>query len=140
VSDLAAQCIKEIHRLHQAIEGWTTGALPNTEEAFAAFAGAFAPNFVIINPNGKAEAASHVVPRFRDRHGERSRDFSIRITNEEVHDVTGDRALVTYREHWLHRAEEQSVILSSALMQADADRPGGFAWLHLHETWMRPST
>lgn len=140
MSDIATDCINEIHRLHRAIAGWTTGALPNTEEAFSAFAGSFAPAFVIINPNGKAESATHVVPRFRERHGERSRDFSIQITNEDVRDISNNRALVVYQEHWLHREVEQSVILSTALMQVDSNGPGGFIWLHLHETWMRPPT
>ncbi len=140
MSDVTAACVNEIHRLHEAIAGWTTGTLPNTEEAFSMFADSFAPTFVIINPNGKAETAADVVPRFRDRHGERSRDFSIQITNEDVRDISNNRALVVYQEHWLHRKVEQSVILSTALMQVDSSRPGGFVWLHLHETWMRPPT
>jgi hypothetical protein len=138
LSDIVAACIEEVHRLHRAIANWTTGAIPNTEESFGAFAESFGPGFIIINPNGKSEAATTVVPRFRERYGERGgRDFSIRISDEDVRDVSGDRALVVYQEHWLHGAEEQSVILSSALLQVDPTRPGGVAWLHLHETWLR---
>lgn len=141
MSDIGATCIEEIHRLHRAIADWTTGAIPNTEASFAAFAGSFAPEFIIINPNGEAEASATVVPRFRERHGERGTlDFSIQITNEDVRDVSGDRALVVYQEHWLHGGQEQSVILSTALLQIDRDRPSGVVWLHLHETWLRAPT
>ncbi|MCX8230298.1 MAG: hypothetical protein OTJ45_00575 [Alphaproteobacteria bacterium] len=138
MSDVGTACVEEIHRLHRAISDWTTGAIPNTEESFAAFAESFGPEFIIINPNGESEAAATVVPRFRERYCERGGlGFSIRITDEDVRDISGDRALVVYQEHWLHGPEEQSVILSSALMQADLRRPGGIAWLHLHETWLR---
>jgi hypothetical protein len=138
LTDVGGACVEEIHRLHRAIADWTTGAIPNTEEAFGAFANSFGSGFIIINPNGESEAAATVVPRFRERHAERGgRDFSIQISDEDVRDVSGDRALVIYQERWLHGPEEQSVILSSALLQIDASRPGGVAWLHLHETWLR---
>ena len=128
---------EEIHRLHRAISDWTTGAVPNTEETFAAFAESFATGFIIINPNGVSEAAATVIARFRERYCERSgRNFSIRITDEDVRYISDKCALVVYKEHWLQGPDEQSVILSSALMEADLSRPGGIAWLHLHETWL----
>lgn len=137
--DVAAVCLREVHRLHRAIVDWTTGAVPDDDRSFAPFAEAFAPTFLIINPEGAAESVSSVVSRFRKRHGERAAlDFGIRITDEDVRLVTGKQALIVYQEHWLHGTVEQSVILASALLEVDAARPGGVAWLHLHETWLRP--
>ncbi len=137
-SYLAAACVGEVHRLHRAIADWTTGVAPNTDDGFAAFSGAFAATFEIVNPNGAREAVADVVPRFRQRHGERGgREFSIRITNEDVRPLSDDTALIVYQEHWFHGSIEQSVILASAVLKCDPARPGGIAWLHLHETWLR---
>ncbi len=138
-ADVGEACRQELHRLHRAIVDWTTGAVPNTEENFAAFADSFAPDFVIINPEGVAETVGAVVPRFRARHGERAAlDFRIRITDEDVRFVRDQLCLIVYQEHWLHGDAAQSVILSSALLQMEASRPGGVAWRHLHETWLKP--
>ncbi len=138
-SELAAVCVQEVQRLHRVIVDWTTGAVPDTDENFTPFAEAFAPTFAIVNPSGEIEGVDGVLARFRERHGERAgRQFAIRITDEAVRDLAGDTALVVYQEHWFHGAQEQSVILASALLRADPNRPGGIAWLHLHETWLRP--
>ncbi|MEQ8248725.1 MAG: hypothetical protein RID42_13700 [Alphaproteobacteria bacterium] len=135
---LVDTCVGEVHRLHRVIADWTTGTIPDTDDGFAGFADAFAPTFEIVNPNGAREAATDVVPRFRLRHGERGgRDFSIRITHEDVRPLSDDTALTVYQEHWFHGASEQSVILASAVLRLDKVRPGGVAWLHLHETWLR---
>ena len=137
--DVGETCRAEIHRLHRVIVDWTTGVVPATDEAFAPFAESFAPAFIIVNPEGKAEAADEVVPRFRQRHGERAPlNFQIRITDEDVRMVEGTLCLIVYQERWYHGNDEKSVILSSALLQVDASRPGGVAWRHLHETWLRP--
>lgn len=137
--DVAAACLREVHRLHRVIVDWTTGAVPDDDRSFAPFADAFAPSFLIVNPEGVVETGASVVSRFRKRHGERAAlDFAIRITDEDVRRVTGQQALIIYQEHWLHGTTEQSVILASALLEVDAARPGGVAWLHLHETWLKP--
>ena len=54
--------VGEVVRLHEVIEGWTTGRLPETDAAFAGFADALGPDFIIINPEGSIETREHVVP------------------------------------------------------------------------------
>ncbi len=94
---------------------------------------------MIVNPEGAAEDREAVVSRFRGLHGTRAaRDFRIEIHEPAVHWETTDLTIVTYHEHWFEGAVERSVIISTALFQRAPEAPGGLAWRHLHETWLRP--
>lgn len=131
--------VAEVIRLHEVIAGWTTGAAANTDDSFGQFAGALAPGFMIINPGGVTEDRETVVSRFRGLHGTRAGiDFRIEIHQPAVHQETADLALVTYHEHWFESAQEQSVIIATALLEPEPDAPGRLLWRHLHETWLRP--
>ncbi len=141
-SERAEACAAEVRRLHTVIADWTTGALDNTDENFAAFANALAPDFVIINPSGVEENREQVIPRFLGLYAARAgRGFRIEIREPILRHDLGERALVTYREHWFEGERETSVIFSTALLQLPNGGTGGTAWLHLHETWLRsPAT
>ena len=131
--------VREISRLHQVIEGWTTGELPETEEAFDGFAAALEPSFVIINPGGSMERRDYVVDRFRQRYGARGGvGFGIAIAEANVRQTVGDHALVTYHEIWTKEASPAGTILASAWLRGNERTPGGIGWLHLHETWLTP--
>ena len=130
--------VGEVVRLHEVIEAWTTGRLPETYAAFAGFADALGPDFLIINPQGSAEPRGHVVPRFRERHGARGPSFRITIDNAALRLTQGDHALVTYQEIWSLGEEPAGTILSSAWLRREDTAPGGVLWLHLHETWLTP--
>ena len=130
--------VTEVERMHQAIEGWTTGSAPETEQSFQQFASALAPGFMIINPDGLAEDRETIVSRFHGLYGARAdRAFRIEIREPSLHQDSADTALITYHEHWFEGAAECSVIIATALLALERERPGGFAWRHLHETWLR---
>ncbi len=130
--------VPEVVRLHETIEGWTTGRLPETDAAFAGFADALGPDFFIVNPEGATETREHVVTRFRQRHGKRGADFRIMVDDAKLRFVHGDLALVTYQEFWRRDGGPAGTILSSAWLQRDEAAPGAVLWLHLHETWLVP--
>ncbi len=124
--------------MHQAIEGWTTGSAPQTDHSFQLFAGALAPGFMIINPDGLAEDRESIVSRFHGLYGARAGlDFRIEIHKPAIRLDSADATLITYHEHWFEGATERSVILATALLAPGRETPGGFAWHHLHETWLR---
>ena len=138
-TERAEACAYEVRRLHTVIADWTTGAVGSTDENFASFANALAPNFVIINPGGVEENREQVIPRFRSLYAARAGcGFRIEIREPILRHDLGESALITYREHWFEGERETSVIFSTALLQLPTGGPGGTAWLHLHETWLRP--
>ena len=139
MTDNGSIFLSEVSRLHTVIEGWTTGRLPETDEAFAGFADALDPQFVLINPEGSIERRDHVVTRFRQRHGARgAHAFRITIAEARLRFVLADHALVNYEEHW-HRGDDPAgTILASAWLRHTKRAPGGVGWLHLHETWLTP--
>ena len=137
-SEWEEACASEVRRLHTVIADWTTGAVAERDENYAPFADALAPGFVIINPGGVEEVRETIVPRFRGLYAYRAgRDFRIEIHEPILRRDLGERGLITYREHWFEGEREASVIFSTALLEATDSAPGGMAWLHLHETWLR---
>ncbi len=134
---LFADCSAEIIRLHKILELWTRGTLNQTDQEFAQFADVLAPGLNLINPDGKLEARDKIVERFRASHGARAGlGFSIDISNIVLHYDLGDRALLSYQEHWLIQDKRDSTILSTALLGRQQGLPNNVAWLHLHETWI----
>lgn len=129
--------VTEVERMHQAIEGWTTGSAPETEQSFQQFASALAPGFMIINPDGLAEDRETIVSRFHGLYGARAgRAFRIEIREASLHQDSADATLITYREHWFEGTNERSVIIATALLAPEPETPAGLAWHHLHETWL----
>ncbi len=130
--------VTEVERMHQAIEGWTTGSAPETEQSFQQFASALAPGFMIINPDGLAEDSESIVSRFHGLYGARAGlGFRIEIREPAIRLDSADATLITYHEHWFEGATERSVIIATALLAPAPATPGGFAWRHLHEAWLR---
>ena len=100
---LLADCTAEIIRLHKTLEARTKGTVSRTDREFANFADVLAPGFSLINPDGKIESRDKVVERFRASHGARAGlAFSIQINDIALHHGLGDRALMSYQEHWLN--------------------------------------
>ncbi len=131
--------VREVVRLHQVIEGWTTGQVLETADAFAGFADALEPDFVIINPDGQTETRDSVVGRFRQRHGARSGvGFQIGIAEATLRQTVDHHGLVTYHEIWTKHGGPAGTILASAWLHLNDGTPGGVGWLHLHETWLTP--
>lgn len=133
---LRSDCASEIIRLHKVLEAWTRGTVADTDQEFAAFADVLAPGLTLINPDGFMEPRDKIVRRFRTSHGARAgQGFSIEIADVVILYDLGDRALVSYREHWLSHSARQSTILATALFERQDGLPNNVAWQHLHETW-----
>ncbi len=134
---LLTDCTAEIIRLHKVLEVWTRGTVANTDQEFATFADVLDPGLTLINPDGEMESRDKIVKRFRSCHGARAgQGFSIEIADIAMLYDLEDRALVSYREHWLSHGERKSTILATALLGHRDGPPNKITWLHLHETWV----
>jgi hypothetical protein len=122
--------------LHSFFEGWLDGSLPETEEIFARFVEATAPDFTLISPEGTIATAEQTAAWIRAAHGTRQ---GFRLwTDEHVLRAAGDDwAIMTYRE-WQTRDGITTVRLSTACFCVDGAAPGGLLWQHVHETWLTP--
>lgn len=128
-------CRDEVIALHQFFEGWFTGRLARHEAVFERCCRALAPGFRLLSPRAVVHERQPLLDALWQAHGKKAR---LRIWIEELacQPVAGrdDLALVTYQE-WQDEGGAITCRLSSALMAADADAPGGVVWLHVHETW-----
>jgi hypothetical protein len=136
-SKFAETCTREVIELHLFFEGWLGGSLPATEEVFARFVDATAPDFILIGPEGTIATAEQTAAWIRAAHGTRQ---GFRLwTDEHLLRAAGDDwALMTYRE-WQTREGATTVRLSTALFCVDPAAPRGLRWQHVHETWLASS-
>jgi hypothetical protein len=142
VADFEHRCHEEVIAVHKTIEAWFTGALPNTDQAFARFSVPMAVDFEIVSPRGTRADRGTILDAVRAAHATRHASFSITIKNIRTRFLQPPLALLTYEE-WQTESGVTTARLSSVLLRDDPRKPGGVAWVHLHETWLAghaPST
>jgi hypothetical protein len=127
-------CQREVERLHDRFVAWFTGETPPA--AFDAIAGALAPGFEMVTPDGDRVDREAVLDAVREAHG---RDdpgtFDIEIRNVDLRHTTGDHATVRYEE-WQTTPDGETGRVSTVLFRTEAAAPGGLVWLDVHETWL----
>ncbi|MEM1177917.1 MAG: DUF4440 domain-containing protein [Acidobacteriota bacterium] len=138
-SEFAQACADEVEGLHQFFHDWFVGELPDTDEAYARFADALAPEFIIISPSGRVSRRDGLLESLRGAHGSgKETGVKIWIRGFDVRFEQGDLAIVNYEE-WQQRRGSKTGRVSTAMLQRDPEAPGGVRWLHLHETWLPSS-
>jgi len=130
--DLLMAARAEVINRHAFFVGWFTGILQDT--AMEASARAFAPDMLMVGPDGQMITADQVVAMLRNARAKRASDFVIRVAVREAR-LLGDAALIVYDEHQ-ESAGAKTARRSSALFTADPDAPEGVVWRHLQETWL----
>ena len=129
------QLCQEVVELHDMIEAWLAGSIPNTDEAYQRFSDAMAGDFEIISPLGKRSDRDAIISLLRTAHGSREAPFSVAIKNLRTRLLSPPLALLTYEE-WQYEKGKATARLSTVLLRDDPSRPGGVAWVHLQETWL----
>lgn len=131
--DLIAAAQAEVINRHAFFVGWFTGKLPDA--AMEDSARAFAPDMLMIVPDGAMITSDQVVAMLRGARGKRGADFAIKVELREAR-LLGQTALIVYDEHQVIDGAN-TARRSSALFTADADAPEGVVWRHLQETWLK---
>lgn len=119
----------EVTRLHDFFQGWFCG---DSDLSLGDFSDALADDFVIISPGGTKNTRDEIVGIV-----ERARDSArveITIAKPRVA-VEGDVTVGTYEEHQIRNGRPTKRI-STAVLTATADTPGGWLWNLVHETWL----
>lgn len=126
-------CEREAREFHEFLEGWLSGAAPETDAAFARTDALAAP-FEIVGPDGDRRDRAALLADLRAAHGSRP-SLTVEVRDVRRRVAEGDLALVTYRER---QADDEgtAVRLASALFGNDPGAPNGVSWLHVHETWL----
>jgi len=129
---------REVRELHVFLEDWFVGRLPDSDAAFAPFAGALSRDFVIVSPRGVATRYEPLCAELRAAHAfhaDPAADFRIRIQNCRVRFGDAACCLGTYEE-WQHLSEATTARLSTVLFRRHGGARSGLQWHHLHETWL----
>lgn len=121
--------------LHAFFEAWLGGVLPEDDSEFARFVVATDPGFTLISPDGRSMTGDAVALWIRQSHGARP-GFRLWTTDHRLHYEGDGCALVSYLE-WQERDGLTTCRISSALFVVDASAPNGYAWRHVHETWLQ---
>ncbi|TVQ32724.1 MAG: hypothetical protein EA376_05005 [Phycisphaeraceae bacterium] len=151
---------REIRDLHRFFQDWYNGAIPDTDESFQRFAGALAPGFLIVLPDGRALDREQILRAVRTENASHGKSGpEIRIWVEDVRlrippRTDGDLLIATYEEWQGDAGDDDSPRgrLSTGVFRippAPGTAPGttpGTApgtdvveWLHVHETWLPSS-
>lgn len=133
-----ARVEREVRELHRFFEQWFRAEVPNTDEAYGRFASALDGEFVIVPPSGASVPHAELLKGLRAAYGsqrDRAEEYAIRVENVSAREVAEGTWLVRYEE-WQDEGSESKGRQSSAVLAEDDQAPGGFRWLHVHETWL----
>lgn len=128
----------EIVGLHHFFQDWFTGALPQTEEAFARMRNALAADFAIISPGGVLTERAALLQNLFRAHGQQPH-MRIWIERVQIRQQVGELVVATYEE-WQSSGEQPAnpptARLSTALFRRRDENNHALEWLHVHETWL----
>ena len=131
---MRTKIVTEIISLHEFFSAWFRG---DSDATIGRLETALDQRFVMISPNGARIDRADVISAVEAGHG--SRPITIRIKQPDVSWVHDDFGLATYEE-WQESDSDTTGRVSTALFRADPAAPNGVVWMHLHETWITPST
>ena len=134
---LESAAIGEVEALHRFFTAWFAGKLDPGPASFARLPNSLDRGFEIIYPSAERQHRDQLVSALEELHGAHANaqpPFAIRIENAQARALGARLVLVTYEEHQI-RDGEATCRISTALLREDSDAPGGFRWLHVHETW-----
>lgn len=131
--DLIERAQAEVINRHHFFVEWFTGRAG--EKDMQVSARAFAPDMLMIEPDGKMIRADEIVGMITAARGKRPADFEIRVELVAARQIGNDTALVTYDEHQVIDGQK-TARRSSAVFSADPDAPEGVVWRQLQETWI----
>lgn len=131
--DLIAKAKAEVVNRHHFFVEWFTGRAPEAE--MRSSLQAFAPDMIMIEPDGSMIGSDEVKAMVESARGKRSAEFEIRVDVIEARQLGEDTALVIYDEHQVIDGQK-SARRSSALFSPAPDAPEGVVWRQLQETWI----
>jgi hypothetical protein len=127
----------EVVELHEFFEGWLTGALPSTDQAYARLVDAVAREFLLISPGGERIPRERLLTELRAGHGSRP-GWKMWVENAELRFRGAELVVATYEEWHRYADGTTTARLATAVFRVQAGAPNGLAWLHVQETWLRP--
>jgi hypothetical protein len=131
--DEVRQLATEIERLHRFFEDWYAGV---GDRSIGEFADSLDEAFYIVSPAGDVSDKASIVGTVDGLGGTGDVEIRIRNVDLRLRHASGIR-IVTYEEHQ-RRSSDAVAMISSVGLLPDAARPGGFAWLFVHETYLQP--
>jgi hypothetical protein len=121
----------EVVRLHEFFDAWYAGTSGLRIEQFAS---AMDAEFTIVGPDGDIMGSDAIVRAVQTSFGKGG--ISIKVENFSVSE-RGTYVLCRYDE--VHTSPDgETRRISTAVMEADDDTPGGYRWITVHETWAAP--
>ena len=132
MTDKTEQAIREITRMHAAIEAWVRGVTPK-EDFEAEILGHLAPEFRIVEPNGQIVTRDQAMTGLFKFHGGNP-DFRNTIDGAEILMASDDFILATYVESQTGaKLASNTNVRRATCLFSIVDR---LQHLYLHETWI----
>ncbi|MDF1609256.1 DUF4440 domain-containing protein [Hoeflea sp. YIM 152468] len=131
--DLIACAQAEVINRHVFFVEWFTGRAGEAE--LERSIRAFAPDMMMIEPDGTTIGTDAIVGMITGARGKRPADFEIRVDLIAARQLNDDVALLIYDEHQVIDGQK-SARRSSAVFSADPNAPEGVVWRQLQETWI----
>ena len=134
---LPQAALETVETQHQFVAQWFRADGEATAGDLQRFQQAFADDFVLVGPNGWLATRDDFLGRMEAARGifaDSSPPLQIRVEKANAREIGEDLCIVTY-ELWREQSGKTDMRAITTILRREPQRPGGFAWLHVHETW-----
>jgi hypothetical protein len=134
---LSQSAIEEVEATHRILTDWLRSRSDANPEDAKRYEALFADDFMIVGPDGRTADRAQFYSVYEAAKGtfaDLVPPFEARVVNPQARSIGDDNCIVTY-EIWRNISGKQDRRMMSVIMRRSPEVPGGFVWLHAHETW-----
>ncbi|KAK1289860.1 Sucrose-phosphatase 2 [Acorus calamus] len=130
----------EVVKFYMLYERWRRAEVGNFEQHMQYFKKIFCPNGIVVNPSGVERTFNEYISALGQFYGDKKgKPFRVWVDRVSTQKINTDAWLVKY-DKWELTDEGRQCCLTSAVLKETTESPSGFAWLHIHQTWLEGST
>ena len=129
--------IEEVNAVHGVLADWLRYSGNKEVEGVKRYKAAFADDFIIVAPDGRAVDRAQLLSNFEAAKGcfaHVTPGLEMRVENARARSVGSQLYVVTY-ELWREFEGKRDCRMMSVVLRRSTENPNGFVWLHAHETW-----
>jgi len=134
---LSQSAIEEVRATHGVLADWLRNSGDKEVEGVKRYKAAFADDFIIVAPDGRAVDRTALLSNFEAAKGcfaHVTPSLEMRVENARARSIGNQLYVVTY-ELWRELKGKRDCRMMSVILRRSPEKPDGFVWLHAHETW-----
>ncbi|XP_010941762.1 sucrose-phosphatase 2 [Elaeis guineensis] len=126
----------EVVKFYLLYERWHRAEVEKSEEHIQNLKTTCHPTGIVVHPSGVEHSFQEFINAFGSCYGDKQgKQFRVWVDKVFTSEISSDAWLVKF-DKWELADEGRQCCLTSVLLKSKPENPGGFVWVHVHQTWL----